>query len=284
MKIILICSLLFFTLSLHGKTYISGDVAFNIEKLYEGSDVIWGFDFLKLKDASSIVFSERRGKLKHLDLKTKKIIDIQGAPKVFAQSQGGLLDVYIDHETSQLYLTYSEPVKGGATTSLFRGKLSADMKILTGERLLQAKAVASGGIHFGSRVIVDKDGFIFISIGERNDRDRAQELSNHQGKILRINKLGKAPKDNPFVNIKGALPEIWSFGHRNPQGLFFGKDGELLEAEFGPRGGDEVNIIEKGKNYGWPVTTYGKEYWGPAIGVKKKRRDDPATLSLGSFN
>ena len=256
--------------SVQAKTYTTGGVKFTIEKLFEGSDAIWGFDFLNSKEASSLVFSERDGKLKYLDLKTKKASDITGVPKVFAESQGGLLDVYMDHKTNQLYLTYSEPVKGGATTSLYRGKLSSDNKSLIGERLFQAKAVASGGIHFGSRVVIDKDGFIFMSVGERNDRKQAQELSNHQGKVLRLNPEGSAPKDNPFVDTKDALPEIWSYGHRNPQGLIIEPSGVLLEAEFGPRGGDEINIIEKGKNYGWPVITYGKEYWGPSIGEKAK--------------
>ena len=264
--------LIFFSivsLNIEAKTYNSDGVKFMLEKIFEGSEVIWGFDFVNSKEANALIFSEREGKLKYLDLKSKKTHEIAGAPKVFTESQGGLLDVYMDHKTNNLYLTYSEPVGSKATTSLFKGALSSDNKTLKGERLFQAKAIASGGIHFGSRVVIDKNGFIFMSVGERNDRDRAQELTNHQGKILRLTQEGVAPKDNPFVGVKDALPEIWTYGHRNPQGLIFDGD-TLIEAEFGPRGGDEVNIITKGKNYGWPVATYGKEYWGPSIGAKEK--------------
>ncbi len=249
------------------KVYETDGQKFTVEKIFEGSDVIWGFDFIT---PTEVVFSEREGKLKYLDLKTMKAHEISGAPKVFSASQGGLLDVYYDQKNADLYLTYSDPDPKGATTGLFRGKLSADKKKLEGKRLFQAHAFSKAGQHFGSRVLIDKDGFIFLSVGERNDRDRAQELTNHQGKILRLTKEGTAPSDNPFVSTKGALPEIWSYGHRNPQGMSFDSEGALLSAEFGPRGGDEVNLVEKGKNYGWPVVTYGKEYWGPSIGVKSK--------------
>ena len=268
-KTIFLSALLFSSLAF-SKTYQSEGQKFTVEKLFAGKDVIWGFDFLNPKEATEIVFSERDGKLRYLNLKTNATHEISGAPKVFTDSQGGLLDVYFDSKDGDLYLTYADPEKKGATTSLFRGKLSDDRKKLTGERIFKAEAHASGGIHFGSRVLIDKDGFIFMSVGERNKRDRAQDLYTHQGKILRLTKEAKAPADNPFVQTKGALPEIWSYGHRNPQGLIIDPSGALLEAEFGPRGGDEVNLIEKGKNYGWPVITYGKEYWGPSIGTTKK--------------
>ena len=264
-KMILLLAI--FSTTLQAKTYISEGQKFTVEKLFTGKDVIWGFDFLNPEE---IVFSERDGKFRYLNLNTKATHEIAGAPKVFTDSQGGLLDVYFDVKNNDLYLTYSEPVKGGATTSLFRGKLSADKKKIEGAKFFESKAIASGGIHFGSRVAIDKDGFIFMSVGERNKRDRAQDLDTHQGKILRLTKEGKAPEDNPFVGNKSALPEIWSYGHRNPQGLVIDSTGTLWEAEFGPRGGDEVNVIEKGKNYGWPVITYGKEYWGPSIGTAKK--------------
>lgn len=252
------------------KSYVSDGQKFEVETLFSGSDVIWGFDFLNSKSADELIFSEREGKLKYLDLKTKKANEINGAPKVWANSQGGLLDVYFDHKDGDLYLTYSDHDPAGATTSLFRGKLSNDKKTLVGSRLFQAQAKSTSGEHFGSRIVIDKDGFIFISVGERNKRERAQDLNSHQGKILRLTKEGKAPLDNPFVNTKDALPEIWTLGHRNPQGLIIDREGVLIEAEFGPRGGDEINIIQKGLNYGWPIITYGKEYWGPSIGTKEK--------------
>ncbi len=256
-----------FSFSLHAKVYQADGQKFTVEKLFTGKDVIWGFDFLNVDE---MIFSERDGKLRYFNMKTKATHEIAGVPKVYTDSQGGLLDVYFDAKNNDLYLTYSDPASGKATTSLFRGKLSSDKKKLEGAKLFEAKAHASGGIHFGSRVAIDKDGFIFMSVGERNQRDRAQDLKTHQGKVLRLTKDGKAPADNPFVATKDALPEIWSYGHRNPQGMMFDSKGVLWEAEFGPRGGDEVNVIEKGKNYGWPVITYGKEYWGPSIGEPKK--------------
>lgn len=250
------------------KDYISDGQKFTVETLFEGKDVIWGFDFLNPKEVSEIIFTEREGKLKVLDLKTKKALEVTGAPKVFNNGQGGLLDIYIKND--DIFLTYSEPVDKLGTTSLMKGKLSKDKKTFSGSRIFQAQALESTGQHFGSRIAIDKDGFLFMGVGERNKRDRAQDLNTHHGKILRLTTEGKAPVDNPFVNTKGALPEIWSYGHRNPQGLIIDSKGVLLDAEFGPRGGDEVNLIEKGANYGWPVVTYGSEYWGPKIGVNEK--------------
>lgn len=252
------------------KTYTSEVQKFTVETLFEGGDVIWGFDFLNEKDANEIIFTERDGKIRYLDLKTKKASEVAGAPKVFNQSQGGLLDVYVDHKTNEIYMTYSEPIDKKGTTSLMKGKLSADKKRYEGKKIFQAQALESTGEHFGSRIAIDKDRFVFMSVGERNKRDRAQDLNTHHGKILRLTTEGKAADGNPFIGTKGALPEIWSYGHRNPQGLIIDSKGNLLDAEFGPRGGDEVNLIEKGANYGWPVITYGKEYWGPSIGAKEK--------------
>ena len=270
MKIFIFLTIFIFSNTIFAKTYISDGQKFSLEVLFEGTDVIWGFDFLDSKKVDEILFTERDGKLKLLNVNTKKAQEVLGAPKVFASSQGGLLDLFIDHKSSDVYITYADPDPDGATTSLFKAKLSSDKKKIIGKRIFQAKAKSPGGEHVGSRIAIDKDGFIFISVGERNKRDRAQDLSSHQGKILRLTKEGLAPLDNPFVNTKGALPEIWTLGHRNPQGLVFSTDGILFEAEFGPKGGDEVNIIEKGLNYGWPVITYGKEYWGPSIGTKEK--------------
>ena len=263
-------SIIAFSHESFSKTYESEAQKFTVEKLFSGDDIVWGFDFLGAEEAREIIFSERDGKLKYLDLNTRKSHEIAGAPKVFSKSQGGLLDVYIDQKSGDIYLTYSDADTKGATTSLFRGKLSSDKRKLEGERLFQANAHATGGLHFGSRIAIDKNGFIFMSVGERNQRDSAQDLNTHHGKILRLTKEGVAAPDNPFVGVPGALPEIWSYGHRNPQGLIIDSRGKLIEVEFGPRGGDELNIIERGANYGWPVITYGKEYWGLSIGEKAK--------------
>lgn len=266
----LLVVLLAFTQTTFAKDYESEGQKFTVEKLFDGGEVIWGFDFINKDNADDILFSERSGKLKYLNVKTGKTAEVAGAPKVFADDQGGLLDIFIDHPNKNIYITYSEPVEKQNTTSLFKGQLSSDKTKLTGSKIFQAKAFDKGGMHFGSRVVMDKEGFLFMSIGERNDRHKAQDLSLHNGKILRLTQEGKPAPGNPFLNDKKALPEIWSYGHRNPQGLFMDSTGTLFEAEFGPRGGDEVNVVEKGKNYGWPVITYGKEYYGPKIGTKEK--------------
>jgi glucose/arabinose dehydrogenase len=241
--------------------------SFTVDKIYQGSGVIWGFDFVSATSASEIVFSERAGALRHLDVPSGAVHDIAGAPKVWARGQGGLLDVLIDHRTGLLYLTYAEPLDGDvATTSLYRGRLSADGRTLAGARLFQGKASSGDHEQFGARVAIDAQGHIYFGIGDRNERPRVQDLGSDLGKILRLNQDGSIPADNPYVHTAGALPEIWSIGHRNPQGLAFDADGNLLEDEFGPRGGDELNLIRKGANYGWPLATYGREYYGPIIG------------------
>ena len=270
MKTLIFLVLLCFTFNIFGKTYISDGQNFTVETLFSGEGVIWGFDFLNPNEFKEIIFTERSGKIKILNLKMKTAQSVAGAPEVFTKSQGGLLDIYIDQKTTDIYLTYSEKIGSNATTSLMKGKLSIDKKSFLGSKIFQAKAIESTGQHFGSRIAIDKEGFLFIGIGERNKRDRAQDLSTHHGKILRLTTEGVAALGNPFVETKGALPEIWSYGHRNPQGLIIDSNGGLLEAEFGPRGGDEVNLIEKGANYGWPLITYGKEYWGPSIGTFEK--------------
>lgn len=252
-----------------------------LEKIFEGEEVIWGMDFLS-KD--ELLFSERSGKLKLLNLTTKKVTDLAGVPKVFAKDQGGLLDVAVDTDKT-IYFSYSEPTENGATTSLFKGKLNPDKTKIEGTRIFQAKAFEKGGAHFGSRIVLDPAGYLFLSVGERNKRDQAQKLDNHQGKILRLTKEGKPAAGNPFLDNKNALPEIWSYGHRNPQGLAMDKDGQLYNAEFGPRGGDEINLVSKGLNYGWPEITYGREYWGPKIGsTKKEGMEQPFTYWVPSIN
>lgn len=267
---ILIVTALCFTQNTFAKDYVSEGQKFTVEKLFDGGEVIWGFDFINKDSADDILFSERSGKLKYLNVKNGKTIEVTGAPKVFVDDQAGLLDVFIDHPNNNIYITFSEAVEKQNTTSLFKGQLSADKTKITGSRIFQAKALDKGGMHYGSRVMMDKEGFLFMTVGERNDRHKAQDLGLHNGKVLRLTQDGKPAPGNPFISDKKALPEIWSYGHRNPQGLFIDSSGAVLVAEFGPRGGDEVNLIQKGKNYGWPVITYGKEYWGPKIGQTEK--------------
>ena len=167
-----------------------------------------------------------------------------------------------------IYFTYSKPIKGKgqikSATTLARAKLGGD-KLVELEDILVTKSLRDSDYHFGSRVTFDGEGHLFFSIGDRGHRQNSQDLSTHSGSILRLKIDGSVPLDNPFVKKKDALPEIWSYGHRNPQGLFFDKQTKRLwSIEHGPRGGDEINLINPGLNYGWPVISYGKEYFSPA--------------------
>jgi len=201
----------------------------------------------------------------------KKII---GLPKVENTSQGGLLDVAVDPDFTQnkiIYWSYSEKQGTGNLTAVAKGKLSADESTIENPVVIfRAAPELDSELHFGSRLIFDKDGYLFVSTGERSildGRKQAQFLNSGLGKIFKITKDGKPAPDNPFLNQPDAMPEIYSFGHRNPQGLDINPaTGDLWEAEFGPRGGDEVNLIMPGKNYGWPAITYGIEYAGEKVG------------------
>ncbi len=233
-----------------------------VELILQRDDVIWGFDFFK---NGRIVFSERGGKLAVYDPVKKATTVLAGTPLVFAKGQGGMLDVRVHPKTEEIYFSYSEPVKGGATTALGRAQVR-DGKLVGFRKLFSAHEPNSNTIHFGSRIEF-KDGLIFLTVGDRDNRHKAQDLSFHNGKVLRLTEDGAPAPGNPFAKKAGAKPEIWSYGHRNPQGLVLdAKTGELWEAEFGPRGGDELNLVKQGLNYGWPVITYGREYYGPKIG------------------
>jgi aldose sugar dehydrogenase len=256
--------------------YEAGGHSFRIEALAEREDVVWGFDFLP---DGRILFTERGGAMGALDPKSGAVTAIQGVPKVWARGQGGLLDVRVapgKGRTPRIYFAYSEPVgPETATTALASATLSgAELTQL--RKLFSAHEPNSNTIHFGSRIELDGKGHLFLSVGDRDNRERAQDLAYHQGKILRLNEDGSVPKDNPFARRSGAKPEIWSYGHRSPQGLSrHPVTGELWMAEMGPRGGDELNLVKAGANYGWPVATYGREYSGPVIGVKEKEGVEP---------
>lgn len=196
---------------------------------------------------------------------------IGGLPEVYAAGQGGLLDLLIPRDfaaTRELFLSYAKPQgRGGAGTALARAVLADGADRLTGLRdLFQAAPGATGGRHFGSRIVEGPDGHLFLTVGDRGDRPSAQDLSRHAGSVLRLNRDGSVPADNPFVGQAGAQPEIWSLGHRNPQGAALDASGRLWITEHGARGGDEVNRIERGVNYGWPVISYGRHYSGLPIG------------------
>lgn len=248
--------------------YITKEAKFKFEVLQQQNDVVWGFDFL---DSNRIIFTERSGALRILDLKNKKVTNVAGAPKVWVKGQGGLLDVRVHpKKKNTIYLTYSEPVGDGATTAIASATLKKD-KLTNFKKIFSAKDAVTSGIQFGSRIEFDGHGNILVSVGDRDERGKVQDLNYDLGKILRFKDDGSIPKDNPFVKTKNALPEIWSIGHRSPEGLARNpENGQLYEAEMGPRGGDEVNLIKKGANYGWPDVTYGREYYGPKIGVTEK--------------
>ncbi|XSG81042.1 MAG: PQQ-dependent sugar dehydrogenase [Methyloligella sp. ZOD6] len=229
-------------------------------------DSPWGFAFLP---GGEILVTEKGGTLRQVSKDGTVSDPIEGVPEVWANGQGGLLDVALDpdfEENKLVYLTYSEPGEDGkAGTAAARGTL-ADGKLEDVEVIFRQKPKVEGPNHFGSRLVFAPDGKLFITLGERFKFDPAQDLKSHLGKIVRINPDGSVPEDNPFVGDDEALPEIWSYGHRNVQGADIKPDtGELWNVEFGPMGGDEINKPEAGKNYGWPVVSWGDNYDGSEI-------------------
>jgi len=236
-----------------------------VETVATGLSHPWGLAFLP--DGRMLV-TERSGTLRLVSKDGKLSPPLSGVPKVVVAGQGGLLDVAIDPDfksNSLVYLTYSEPGEGGAGTAVARGKLGESG--LDGvEVVFRQEPKVGGGNHFGSRLVFAPDGKLFVTLGERFTFTPAQDLTNDLGKIVRINPDGSVPKDNPFVGRTDARPEIWSYGHRNPQGAaILPKTGKLWETEFGPMGGDELNIPQAGANYGWPVVSWGSHYTGEDI-------------------
>ncbi|WP_441240228.1 PQQ-dependent sugar dehydrogenase [Tardiphaga sp. 768_D3_N2_1] len=229
----------------------------------------WALAFLP---EGRMLVTERPGRIRIVSPQGQLSPAVKGVPEVMAVSQGGLLDVITDTNYAQnatIYFCYSERSGSGARTAIARGKLVEgpvprldDMKVI-----FRQDGPLSSGNHHGCRIVQAPDGNLFVTLGEHySGRDQAQSLDNHLGKLIRIAPDGSVPKDNPFVGRDGARPEIWSYGHRNQQGLAINPaTGDLWETEHGPRGGDEVNIIGKGKNYGWPVIGYGVDYSGAKI-------------------
>jgi glucose/arabinose dehydrogenase len=241
----------------------SKGVPFRLNKVADGLGVPWGMAFI---GPEQILLTERNGKIGILDTVSGVITRITGGPKVMHSGQGGLLDVAVPPGYSQrgwIYFSYSKAQQGKGVTTLARAKLKAK-RLVTLQDLLITRSASTTGRHFGSRITFDGTGHLFFSVGDRGVRPNGQDLSTHAGSILRLTLDGSVPENNPFVQQKNALPEIWSYGHRNPQGMFYDKKHQRLwSIEHGPRGGDEINLILRGRNYGWPVISYGKEYWGP---------------------
>ena len=243
--------------------------AFNVEIINSSLGKPWGI--VNLPDGRFLI-TEKSGYMNIVSADGKTIIKVDGFPKVDAKGQGGLLDVALDPDfknNRMIYWTFSEPVSGGNHTAVGKGKLSADEKTDESPQvILRATPTYDGKLHYGSRLVFDKEGNLFVSTGERSDletRPLAQNTMAYLGKVLKITKEGKPASGNPFIGNIKYKPEIYTFGHRNPQGLAMDEKGQLWEAEMGPKGGDEVNLIQPGKNYGWGDVTYGLEYSGKKI-------------------
>ncbi|WP_130905600.1 MULTISPECIES: PQQ-dependent sugar dehydrogenase [unclassified Pseudomonas] len=241
-----------------------------VTPIAEGLEHPWSVAFLP--DRQGMLVTERPGNLRLVNTQGKVSAPISGVPKVWAKGQGGLLDVVLSPDFKQdrlIYLSYAEGGGQGnkAGTAVGRGRLSEDLTSLRDFTVIfRQEPKLSVGNHFGSRLVFDRDGYLFITLGENNDRPTAQDLDKLQGKVVRIYPDGKVPDDNPFVGQSGVRPEIWSYGVRNPQGAALNPwTGTLWENEHGPRGGDEINVIERGKNYGWPLATHGINYSGLPI-------------------
>jgi len=234
-----------------------------VEQLADGLEHPWALAFLP--DGQGLLVSERPGRLR-LFAEGRLSEPLGGVPEVYAEGQGGLLDVALSPgfaEDRLVYLSYAEAgADDRAGTAVGRGRLSGDRRQLEDFRVIfRQQPKLSTGIHFGSRLAFDRDGHLFVTLGENGERPTAQDLDKLQGKLVRLYPDGRVPEDNPFVGRAGARPEIWSYGHRNPQGAALNPwTGRLWTHEHGPRGGDEINIPQAGKNYGWPLATHGINY------------------------
>ena len=252
-----------------GQTRICGvtsNVAFDVAVIASGLEHPWSVE--PLPDGQFLV-TERPGRLRLVSASGQVGEPIDGIPAVAAGGQGGLLDVALSPTFANdrtIFWTFSEPREGGNGTAIARGVLSPDRRRVSDVRVIfHVEPTYNGRQHYGSRIAFGSDGMRYASFGERSDtpmRRYAQDLGSHLGKSIRIRPDGSVPQDNPFVGRSGAKPEIWTLGHRNPQGLAFDAQGRLWQVEHGTRGGDELNLLQKGKNYGWPLQAYGIEYSG----------------------
>ena len=247
----------------HADTYAvqSAKHAFQVNKVLDGLENPWSMAFLP---DGRMLITERAGRLR---LVTKSFqlhpTPIAGLPKIKAAGQGGLFDVAIHPDYAAngwIYWAYNEPGAGGWGTALARGKLQGT-QMTSVEVLFSMRPKSRKNQHFGGRIVFDTSGFVYLTLGDRGDRDRAQKMDDHAGSVIRLHDDGRVPENNPFVKLKGALPEKWTLGNRNIQGAaLHPQTGKLWTHEHGPQGGDEVNLMSAGKNYGWPVVTHGANY------------------------
>ncbi|MGH1481311.1 MAG: PQQ-dependent sugar dehydrogenase [Geminicoccales bacterium] len=259
------------------KTIVSEQASFKVELVADGLNTPWGMAFLP---NGAMLITERPGSLRQL---TDGVLDpdpIDGVPKVFAKGQGGLLDVVIDPafaDNQLVYLSYAGiDDDGRSSTRVARGRL-VDGALADVEVIFRSNSASTGGVHWGSRLAFDPAGDLYVTVGERGNKETAQRLGTHGGSVVRIKPDGSVPDDNPFVGTSDALPEIFSYGHRNPQGMAVHPEtGRIWTQEHGPRGGDEVNLVEAGANYGWPAISWGINYSGEPIGKGLRQQDGMA--------
>lgn len=240
----------------------------SLDTIAKNITIPFGMDFLP--DGRLLVTDRSDGKIWLIDPVAKSKTPLKNVPAVFNESQAGMMDIlcHPDYEKNGwIYFSYSDKKEGLNGTVVERAKLKGN-ELVSREKIFSTHPFFTNGAHYGGRLMI-KNGYLFITIGERYAlKDSAQLLGNDLGKVIRIKDDGAIPADNPFVHTPGARPEIWSYGHRNPQGLtFHPQTGDLWENEHGPKGGDEINIIQAGKNYGWPVITYGVDYSGEPVGA-----------------
>jgi aldose sugar dehydrogenase len=255
------------------------ELVVSTETLVTGLAHPWGLAFLP---HGEMLVTERPGRVRRIINGSLKELPIPGAPEVVADGQGGMLDVAIhpDFANNRLvYLSYAAACpQGGKTTAVGRGSYR-DGLLQEFRPVFVANACSTSGQHFGGRLLFDRDGYLYLTIGDRGDRHRAQNTRDHVGSIVRLHDDGRIPTDNPFVGNDQVDDAIWSYGHRNPQGIaLHPESGEIWSHEHGPRGGDEINLIRPGLNYGWPEVTYGREYYGPTIGVTEMAGMEPPLM------
>ena len=270
-----------------GHPITSEKATFRVDTLYPALENPWGMAWL---DDGRLLVTERKGSIQVFENNTYTGSELDGFPPVYEHGQGGLFDIlpHPDYRSNGwIYATYAKPDDGGGSTALVRFRLT-DNNISELETLYQTTPLSAAGMHFGGRIIFDREGYLYFTTGERGVKENAQDLTNDMGKIHRLHDDGRIPADNPFVSTPGAKASIWSYGHRNVQGLAYDSTNNVIYAsEHGPRGGDELNRIEKGKNYGWPVITYGIDYSGAIISdlTEKEGMEQPIhywTPSIGA--
>ncbi len=262
------------------------DEALSIKNITQFDGIPWGIAMINDNEA---IITIKKGTAFKVNLNNGQKQPLLGLPKVDNRGQGGLLDVAKSpqfKEHNWLYFTYAKPADDGSKTTLARAKLLGNT-LADWQDLLVTDSATKESKHYGGRIAFDDNGHVFFSVGDRGVRENAQDLTNHAGSVIRLNVDGSIPTDNPFVTHANIRNEIWSYGHRNPQGLFYDTNSRTLWSnEHGPRGGDEINLIRPGANYGWPIVSYGKEYWGPISvgeGTEKDGIDNPAKVFIPSI-